>query len=185
MSTTSFEENQIDLQTDEQIESPKISYLKRHVQPFNPTDEELEVINESLNFKNGKIAIGGLLYLPTIGIIASIVMSLFALYQMSILISSPLFVEYVSTTMKLVLISIPAIILILSTATLVMFIKRKKTAITLLKIMQIASIIMAIANHNMAPQTPTITNLLAQLIPSALWLVYTFKSKRLKYTMVE
>ncbi len=73
----------------------------------------------------------------------------------------------------------------MSTATLVLFIKRKKAAITLLKIMQISGIILAIVHYYSASQKLGLSYLLSQIISPTPWLIYTFKSIRLKYTMVE
>ncbi len=69
---------------------------------------------------------------------------------------------------------------LMSTATLVLFTKRKKAAITLLKIMQISGIILAIVYYYLASQKLGLSYFLSQIIPPTLWLIYTFKSIRLK-----
>lgn len=136
-------------------------YLGEKIKDFNPTDEEREFILAKLKFENGKISIGGWLFLPVIGLVMSIIV---LFIQMGLALES----------YSIIGIVIGMVLLILSVVVLYNCIKKRKITISLLKALCIINLISSL-----------FVGEFANSIGNLIWLIYFFKSVRVKYTFVE
>lgn len=150
-------------------ESYKIKYLKSHMPDFAPSEEERRFIDEKLEYDDGVIKIGGWLKFILVVNILSIV-------GMVISVGMMFAAGHVGLGIIYILLLVLYIMLVYS------MLKRKRMAINYFRALQIAGLVLGIFTMT---QGADVAVTIGGFVGSAIWISYSFLSKRMKYTLVE